>query len=321
MGSRDWFRTIVSKKKAKKDHSKLGKEPCSKESNESKWRSRAHKKFYKSYASAASNGNPGYSHMTIEDFAATRIQTAFRRFKARKALRCLKGVKRLHVLTQDYSVKKQASMTLSHIQSWSRIQGEIRSRRAFMVTEERNRQKKQENQLKLEAELHGLEVEWCGGSETIEEIIERIQHREEAAVKRERAMAYAFSHQWRASPGINLGPFIYEDGKRNWGWSWTERWIAARPWEPRIPANSMSPKKAQTGTASKVLRDTNQSALNLPSTVKPTLGDGKGSTKRSALPTNGKVVAGEPKLKVASSKLKKKELRGEPGAAVALADK
>lgn len=39
------------------------------------------------------------------------------------------------------------------------------------------------------------QVEWCGGSETMEEILSRIQQREEAAVKRERAMAYAFSHQ------------------------------------------------------------------------------------------------------------------------------
>jgi hypothetical protein len=39
------------------------------------------------------------------------------------------------------------------------------------------------------------QVEWCGGSDTMEEILSRIQQREEAAVKRERAMAYAFSHQ------------------------------------------------------------------------------------------------------------------------------
>lgn len=39
------------------------------------------------------------------------------------------------------------------------------------------------------------QVEWCGGSETMEEILARIHQREEAAVKRERTMAYAFSHQ------------------------------------------------------------------------------------------------------------------------------
>lgn len=43
--------------------------------------------------------------------------------------------------------------------------------------------------------IHCMQVEWCGGSDTMEEILARIQQREEAAVKRERAMAYAFSHQ------------------------------------------------------------------------------------------------------------------------------
>lgn len=38
-------------------------------------------------------------------------------------------------------------------------------------------------------------MEWSNGTETMEEILARIHLREEAAVKRERAMAYAFSHQ------------------------------------------------------------------------------------------------------------------------------
>lgn len=38
-------------------------------------------------------------------------------------------------------------------------------------------------------------MEWSNGPETMEEVLSRIHLREEAAVKRERAMAYAFSHQ------------------------------------------------------------------------------------------------------------------------------
>lgn len=38
-------------------------------------------------------------------------------------------------------------------------------------------------------------MEWSGGPETMEEILNRIQQRETAAAKRERTMAYAFSHQ------------------------------------------------------------------------------------------------------------------------------
>lgn len=39
------------------------------------------------------------------------------------------------------------------------------------------------------------QIDWSGGPETMEEILSRINQREKAAVKRERAMAYAFSHQ------------------------------------------------------------------------------------------------------------------------------
>ncbi|KAJ4846858.1 hypothetical protein Tsubulata_011855 [Turnera subulata] len=93
----------------------------------------------------------------------------------------------------------------------------------------------------------------------MDEILGRIHQREEAAVRRERAMAYAFSHQWRANSGLNLGLVNYELGKANWGWSWKERWIAARPWESRVPAKSISPKKAKS-RPSKAGENTNSPA-------------------------------------------------------------
>ncbi|KAJ3683062.1 hypothetical protein LUZ60_013289 [Juncus effusus] len=227
MGSGDWFKSIVGKKKSKLLRGSDGKKAIGIK--------RKNFKFLRSNSTGSSTN--------IEELAAIRIQTAFRRFKARKALRCLRGIKRLKVVAQSHAVNKQASITLDYIQSWNRIQTEVRNRRAFMVTEGRNKQKKQENQQKLEAKIHDLEVEWCGGSESMDEIMTRIQQREEASVKRERTMAYAFSHQWRARPGLNLGPFIYETGKGVWGWSWMDRWIAARPWEPRVPIESKKSKK------------------------------------------------------------------------------
>lgn len=49
-------------------------------------------------------------------------------------------------------------------------------------------------------------------------------------------MAYAFSHQWRVNNGTNgsVQSAADEFWKGIWGWSWMERWIAARPWELRI---------------------------------------------------------------------------------------
>lgn len=42
-----------------------------------------------------------------------------------------------------------------------------------------------------------MQVEWSSGPETMDDILNRIQQREAASAKRERTMAYAFSHQAR----------------------------------------------------------------------------------------------------------------------------
>ncbi|WVZ82450.1 hypothetical protein U9M48_029711 [Paspalum notatum var. saurae] len=255
MGSGDWFKTIISKKKskrAKSKHAKLaGQVPNGDNQNNQK-------------SNGPSSSSDHEDNAALEEWAATRIQNAFRKYKARKTLRCLRGVKRLRVVGQANPVKKQTAATLSYIQSWNKLQSEIRNRRAFMVTEGRNRKKKQENQIKLEAKLHNLQVEWNGGSDTMDEILARIQQREEAAVKRERAMAYAFNHQWRARSATSLGNFSYEVGKGGWGWSWMDRWIAARPWEPRSLVHPENPKKAQT---KKENGSTDASALKLQGSI------------------------------------------------------
>ncbi|XP_010509802.1 PREDICTED: protein IQ-DOMAIN 1-like [Camelina sativa] len=180
-----------------------------------------------------------------EDWAATRIQTAFKAYKARKSLRRLKGIARAKLSTEKHSVKNQAVVTLRYLHSWSKIQSEIKARRVCMVTEWRLKNKRLEHQQKLEAKLHDVEVEWNGGSETKDEILERILQREEATIKRERALAYAFSHQWKAD-GKTQWLGSYELGNTNWGWSWKERWISARPWEVRYTVTPKKPKSSKT---------------------------------------------------------------------------
>ncbi|KAJ0017412.1 hypothetical protein Pint_10462 [Pistacia integerrima] len=61
---------------------------------------------------------------------------------------------------------------------------------------------------------------------------------------------------WRANSDP-LGFSKYELGKSDWGWSWKERWIAARPWESRVPSKLISPKKVQHGQANKVVENIN----------------------------------------------------------------
>ncbi|XAR59211.1 hypothetical protein NMG60_11014920 [Bertholletia excelsa] len=277
MGTGDWFRNLISSKKVKDDRLKKLKGFSAPEKwNGVKCKNHSPKKSFK-FSNGAKNG------MLVEDVAATLIQTAFRAYVARKNFRRLKGIVRLQMLMQRSSVRRQASTTLSYLHSWSKIQSQIKARRICMVTEGRIKQKKLENQLKLEAKLHDLELEWNGGPETMEEILARIHQREEAAVKREKAMAYAFSHQWRANSNSNLGP--PELGKANWGWSWMDRWIAARPWESRLPVQS-SPKKPQTRPTSKGSKNPNTLSIKAPVSTKTISPNGKEpvNTRRFSYP-------------------------------------
>ncbi|KAL8108150.1 protein IQ-DOMAIN 9-like [Apium graveolens] len=266
MGSGGWLKKIIGSKKEKNGKAKSLKECSQKESSNT--------------ANNISDEKLG-AVVPFEDIAAIQIQSAFRAYKARKTLRHLKGTSKLRTLILNNSASKQASATLRHLHTWSRLQSEIRARRISMATEARIRQKSMESQLKLDGKLHDLEVEWDCGTKTKEESVTSIYQREAAAVKRERTMAYAFSHQWRA----NSNPVLNNNelGNAIWGWSWTERWIAARPWESRALAQP-SPKKAVSRQSSK-----NSKNLKYSPTMKPMLSvksispKGKGTIKARKL--------------------------------------
>ncbi|KAF7849252.1 hypothetical protein BT93_L1050 [Corymbia citriodora subsp. variegata] len=237
MGPGDCFRTIVGLKKGKEGASRQAKaEFCTAKANESKQDSQRNSVI------------PG---KRIEDAAATRIQAAFRAFLARRTLYRLRCAVRFQSLTHGLPVTQQVSTALGYLHSWSRIQTQIRARRINMVAEARIRQKRLENQLKFEAKLQKLELEWSGGPGTKEDILAKIQQREAAAAKRERALAYAFSHQWRANTNHYLNQPSYCLDKECWGWSWLEHWIANRPWEIRPQSYSTEITAKQLGKSAK----------------------------------------------------------------------
>uniref|UniRef100_A0A0E0DX71 Uncharacterized protein n=1 Tax=Oryza meridionalis TaxID=40149 RepID=A0A0E0DX71_9ORYZ len=164
--------------------------------------------------------------------------------QAKKTLRCLKGVKRLHIIGQTNPVNKHTAPTLNYIESWNK-------QRYFMVTKGRNR-KKQENQMKVEqnskiCRSNGMEArilwrKYLGGSN-----------------KGKRP------HGEQGLPQV-LETSTNEVGKGGWGWSWMDQWIAARPWEPQSLVHPENPKKGQ---AKKENASTNPSALKQQGSITP----------------------------------------------------
>ncbi|XP_054793489.1 protein IQ-DOMAIN 3 isoform X2 [Prosopis cineraria] len=178
-----------------------------------------------------------YRGKSKEDMAAIKIQTAFRGYLARRALRGLKGLVRLKRLVQGKSVKRQAASTLRCMQTLTRLQSQVHERRARMSEENQalQRQLQQKHEKELEKLQAAIVEEWDDTAQSKEQIEAKQSKRQEAAVRRERALAYAFSHQrkWRNSLKPANPTTFMDPNNPHWGWSWLDRWVVAQPADGR----------------------------------------------------------------------------------------
>ncbi|XP_019238629.1 PREDICTED: protein IQ-DOMAIN 1-like isoform X2 [Nicotiana attenuata] len=172
-----------------------------------------------------------------EEIAAIRIQTAFRGYLARRALRALRGLVRLKTMIQGQSVKRQATSTLRCMQTLARVQSQVRARRIRMsednqALQRQLQQKHEKEQEKLKAYSSG--DDWNDSTRSKEEVEATLHSKQEAAMRRERALAYAYTHQpTRRNPSKSTDQTFMDPNNPHWGWSWLERWMAARPWEDK----------------------------------------------------------------------------------------
>ncbi|XP_076903846.1 protein IQ-DOMAIN 2-like [Bidens hawaiensis] len=166
-----------------------------------------------------------YAGESREEVAAIKIQTVFRGYMARRALWGLRGLVRLKTVVEGPCVKQQMVNTLKSIQSLSHLQSQISSRRSRMAEENQAIRK----QLLRAKETSSMENgdEWDDRVQSKEEIEAKLLSKYDATMRRERALAYSFSHQrhWKKSGGAAGTNMLFMNPTNpQWGWSWSERY-------------------------------------------------------------------------------------------------
>lgn len=157
------------------------------------------KKSQEVSATNISSPGPQYHQcqLQIHHLAAINIQSAFRGYLARKALRALKGLVRLQAIIRGWAVRRQAINTLKCLQSIVNIQSEFRAKRCDMV---KTTQYNQENQVQDMTEKDiwidtNSERRWDDSTLSRDEASALSMNKRVASIRRERIKEYWLNHR------------------------------------------------------------------------------------------------------------------------------
>ncbi|GAB2294175.1 IQ-DOMAIN 14-like [Dionaea muscipula] len=167
---------------------------------------------------------------------ATKIQAVYRGYMARRSYRALKGLVRLQNLMKGQSVKRQIVSALKSMQLLVHVQSQIQSRRIHMLE---NQAPQRQASCRSSGNWHLNQIdEWDDSVLTKQEVDTRMQRKIEAIVKRERALAYAYSDQLQKATPIASPAAFKEDIQTAGGLPWWSNWVDRRV--PSITPSSMA---------------------------------------------------------------------------------
>ncbi|KAK8445892.1 hypothetical protein SEVIR_9G404200v4 [Setaria viridis] len=197
-----------------------------------------------------------------EEHAAVLIQSAYRGYLARRALRALKGLVRLQALIRGQAVRRQTAATLRGLESLIRIQARHRSKAGgpdHLNALDGADDDDDALLLRRSRELYAAAVHeqqqagskgWDSSIFSKEEMSAMSRSREEAALKRVRALQYASLQSEKL--GIRRPPPLSRDEAADaltQRWSWLEEWVGSQPFDKDVPVAHQSPYNAADGTA------------------------------------------------------------------------
>uniref|UniRef100_A0ACD5WIQ7 Uncharacterized protein n=1 Tax=Avena sativa TaxID=4498 RepID=A0ACD5WIQ7_AVESA len=155
--------------------------------------------------------------------AAVAIQAAFRGYSARRSYRSLRGLIRLQGVVRGPSVRRQTAHAMRCMRTLVRVQAQVRASRVEAM-ERRNRHGAmfRDGRSRGGSQDGGM---WDDSLLSPNEADARTKRKAEAVMKRERALAYAYSHQVLKATPMAAHAILadLQSGRNPWWWSPIDR--------------------------------------------------------------------------------------------------